>query len=232
MEAVILAAGEGSRLDRDDSHLPKSFVDICGKPLYEWQISNLDGYCDRITIMLGHGFEDCSTPAAAFEIPPHVTADVRFEVLQDWDGHENGYTAMKAIQDVDDDIMLVCGDVIFSEQPVSRLIEAFTESHESRGENVVGAIEGIQDEMTAITVGDDGRISEYGAIEGHQEVGLFILNQANVDEAVSVLGDNLDYWFPVIFQETPSYPVFVSEGERHEINTRAHLREAREKFCE
>lgn len=232
MEAVVLAAGEGSRLERAENHLPKLFIDICGTPLYEWQLSALDPHCDRITVMLGHGFEEDPDPAAAFDIPPDITAEVEFEVLADWDEYENGYTAREAIEGVDDHVLLVCGDVIFAADPIDRIVSTFTEVHASRGENVVGAIEGIQDEMTAITLNEDGGIAAYGAIEGHQEVGLFVLNRANVEASVSVLGEHLDYWFPVIFQETPSYPVFVSETDRHEINTRAHLREAREKFCE
>jgi choline kinase len=230
MEAAILAAGQGSRLKRECDDLPKIFIRISGKPLYMWQISKLDPHCDCITFMLGHGFEGDLNPEREFDIPDEVTADIQFTVLDDWEGHENGYTAKEALKDIDDDTVLVCGDVIFSQKVIDRIVSRFNQSHKESGGNTVGAIESVQDEMTAIRLDDKGRVSEYGAISGHQEVGLFVLNQHNLREAINILENNLDYWFPIIFQEIPSWPVFVAESERHEINTRKHLQRARVKF--
>lgn len=230
MEAVILAAGQGSRLERERDGLPKIFIQINGQPLYMWQISNLDRYCDRITFMLGYGFEDKQYSEEKFDIPEGITADIRFTVLDDWEKHENGYTAKEALKDVDDDIILVCGDVVFSQRVIGQIISEFEQSHKENARNTVGAIKGLQDEMTAIRLGDDGDISEYGAITGHQEVGLFILRRCDRKKAISILKDNPDYWFPIIFQELRSQPVFISQTEHHEINTREHLQRARAKF--
>lgn len=180
--------------------------------------------------MLGHGFEGKQCPEEEFDIPEGVTADIRFTVLDDWKAHENGYTAKEALKRVDDDVVLVCGDVIFSPSMLDRIVSKFEQSHKRSSENTVGAIEGLQNEMTAIRLGNDGTISEYGAITGHQEVGLFILNQCSRKKAIAILKDNPDYWFPIIFQKLRSWPVFISESNHHEINTRKHLQRARAKF--
>jgi choline kinase len=230
MEAVILAAGEGSRLERETDHLPKIFVEINGVPLYIHQLRALDEFCDRVLFMLGHGFEDNTSPAQAFDIPSIISADIDFKILPQWSDYENSYTTMKALEEIDSHVLLVCGDVIFSEDVTRSLITEFQETYESKGKNVVGALKGIQDEMTAVRTGSDGEVSAYGAIKGHQEVGLFLLHKSNIPRSISVLQKNTDYWFPIIFEKTPSCVVYVAENERHEINNEDHLSEARDKF--
>jgi hypothetical protein len=84
--------------------------------------------------------------------------------------------------------------------------------------------------MTAVRWDENGFINEYGAIEGHQEIGLFVLNSDHVTEAKEILQNNPTDWFPVVFQEVPSKPIAVDSQQRHEINTPEHLREARRKW--
>ena len=52
MNAIILAAGFGLRLESITMHKPKSMVKVCGKPILEYQ---LDAYTeagvDNITIV-------------------------------------------------------------------------------------------------------------------------------------------------------------------------------------
>ena len=230
MDAVILAAGEGSRLDRDSGHLPKIFIELDGDPLYAYQLRELDKYCDRILIMLGHGFEDDLSPRDSFKVPESVNAEIEFRILSEWANYENGYTAVKALEDIEDHVLLVCGDVFFKQSVVQALISEFKDRCRREGKNVVGAIEGVQNEMTAVQTGPNGEVSTYGAIEGHQEVGLFLLNKSNINKAISILEENMDYWFPIVFEKTSSNVVFVGEDERHEVNTKKHLVEIKQKF--
>ena len=230
MDAVVLAAGEGSRLNREEDHLPKIFVEIDGEPLYIHQLRALDEYCDRVLFMLGHGFEDSTSPIQAFDIPSSIGADVEFKILSEWRDYENSYTAMKALEEVDSHVLLVCGDVIFSESVVQSLITEFQRTYKYKNKNIVGAINKIQDEMTAVQTGPGEEVSSYGDIEGYQEIGLFLLHKSNIHHSISILQRNTDYWFPVIFEKTPSNVVFVSKEKRHEINNRSQLSRAREKF--
>lgn len=230
MDAVILAAGEGSRLEREENHLPKIFIEVDNQPLYQWQISVLDNYCDRIIFMLGHGFGDHHNPEIKFNISNNINAEVEFQFIQDWNDYENAYTAKEGLELVDDHVLLVCGDVIFNEEPVRRITSKFEEESKPEGENIVGAVRGIQEEMTAVQVDSDEHVSAYGAIEGHQEIGIFLLHRENIPQSVSTLSDNANDWFPVIFDETPSKVSWVNKENRHEINNQRHLKKAREKF--
>ena len=58
MNAIILAAGFGIRLESITMHKPKSMIRVCGKPILEYQ---LDAYqaagIDNITIVTGYKSE-------------------------------------------------------------------------------------------------------------------------------------------------------------------------------
>ncbi len=232
MEAIILGAGEGSRMGDKTSNRPKLFLEIGEETIYQHQLSKIDLYCDKITIAIGHGFTDGTNPKDTFNIPSQLTANVEFIVIDDWENHENAYTAMKALQGSHDDIMLICGDVIFTQSTIDQIVNKFLGSHKGIGANSVGIVEGLQDEMTAVQINDNGVIDKYGAIEGHQEIGVFILNEAHIADAIEILKGNLDYWFPVIFEQLPSRPVFVDENKRFEINKPEHLEQAQKMFSD
>lgn len=215
------------------AELPKLFLEVGGRPLYEHQLTRLAPHCDRITVVLGHGFDDGTAPESVFDTSD-IAADtnIEFRVVEEWDEVENGYTALAALEYTDDDVLLVCGDVIFTQAVIDDVVRTYERDLRADGFSGVGVVEGIQDEMTAVRWNDEGIIADYGAIEGHQEVGLFALNAAHLGRAREALSGNDDDWFPVIFENVPSKPIRVSEDERHEINTPAHLRAAREKWSE
>ena len=55
MKVVIMAGGKGTRIASIKSDVPKPMIEICGKPILEWQIENLkaNGLTD-ITLVIGH----------------------------------------------------------------------------------------------------------------------------------------------------------------------------------
>jgi choline kinase len=58
MQAIILAAGRGSRLGDHTESTPKCLTRVCGRPLLEWQLDALrSGGADRITIVGGYRAE-------------------------------------------------------------------------------------------------------------------------------------------------------------------------------
>lgn len=231
MEAIILAAGEGSRMGSLTEDLPKLFLDVDGRTIYEHQLDRLAPHCDRITVVLGHGFDDGTAPESVFDVDGlDMDVEVEFLVVEEWATTENGYTALSALENADDDVLLVCGDVIFTQSVIDGIVHTYERDLRADGLCGVGVIEGVQDEMTAVRWDAEEIITDYGAIEGHQEIGVFVLNAAHLDRARGVLSSNHDDWFPVIFENVPSKPIRVDETERHEINTPAHLRAAREKW--
>lgn len=232
MEAIVLAAGEGSRMGDRTAELPKLFLEVGGRPLYEHQLTRLAPHCDRITVVLGHGFDDGTAPESVFDTSEIAAdTDVEFMVIDEWATTENSYTAYSALKRIDDeDVLLVCGDVVFTQSVIDELVQTYENGLRDDGFSGVGVVEGVQDEMTAVRWDDEDVITDYGAIEGHQEVGLFVLNAVHRDQAMEILDGEENDWFPIVFENVPSKPIRVDESERHEINTPAHLRAARDKW--
>ena len=229
MRTVILAAGRGSRLGDRTANKPKLFLQVNGKTVYEYQRDVLDEYTDDVTVVLGHGFENANGQIdEAVDLGTGV--DSRGLYLENWQDVENAASLEHALrefeaEDSDEHVLVVCGDVLFSEDVLGKMVQRFQARYRHEGYNAVGCIEGIQDEMTAVRYDDEGVITDYGAIEGHQEVGLFILHNDNVSAALEALEENPNDWFPIVFSETPSKRVTVPADERHEINTPEHLAE-------
>ena len=108
MKVVIMAGGKGTRIASVKSDVPKPMIEICGKPILEWQIENLKacGLTD-ITMVVGHlgeviqrYFGDGSkwgvTISYFVETTPLGTAGALFKMPQ-----------------LTDDFLLLCGDVVF-----------------------------------------------------------------------------------------------------------------------
>lgn len=235
MEAIVLAAGEGSRMGERTAELPKLFLEVGGRPLYDHQLARLAPHCDRITVVLGHGFDDGLAPESVFDTSAVAAdTDVEFMIIDEWVTTENSYTAHAALERIDDDedVLLVCGDVVFTQSAIDDVVRTYERDLRDEGFSGVGVVEGVQDEMTAVRWDDTGVITDYGAIEGHQEIGLFVLNAAHREQAMETLDGEENDWFPIIFENVSSKPIRVDERERHEINTPAHLQTAREKWSE
>lgn len=107
MKAVIMAGGKGTRIASVASNIPKPMIEICGKPILEYQIENLK-VCGLTDIIL-------------------VVGHLR-EVVQDYfgDGRNFGVNIEYFVEDrplgtagalfkmpqLTEDFLLLCGDVI------------------------------------------------------------------------------------------------------------------------
>lgn len=230
-KAIILGAGQGSRLGKYTNNLPKPFVDVGQNKILEWQLNGLAPICDEVLLVLGYGFEDIENPNtfvnSQVSIPKSV--DLATLVLDDWHEYENGGSCYRALQSDfvsnDDNVLLVCGDVIFSHQIVSNFNKNIEDEKEVNS-SYVFTIEGIQDEMTAVRWSEGGYITDYGAIKGHQEAGIFFLNSNHILTASEILSQNQTDWFPIIFPKVKSKPFLIDSEKHAEINTPDHLDEA------
>ena len=239
MRAVILAAGEGGRMGEHTDDLPKLFLDVAGRTIYDRQLSVVSDFCDAVTVVLGYGFEAATDEEIAQFVETDHDIDIEALVLADWAEVENATSCLRALEAIDDDgrtdgrsdedVLLLCGDIVFDHAVLKRLLETF-ERERAKGYNVVGVLEGVQDEMTAVTWDDEGVITDYGAITGHQETGMFVLNGAHREEAKEILREYATEWFPVVFPRLPSKRVLLPERGHQEINTPEHLREAEAKL--
>lgn len=124
MKVIIMAGGKGTRIASIKSDVPKPMIEICGKPILEWQIENLKvcGLTD-ITIVvgyLGHVIQDYFGDGSKFgvsisyytEESPLGTAGALFKM-----------------QGLTQNFLLLCGDVILNVD-FNRFIE-FHKAHKA-----------------------------------------------------------------------------------------------------
>ena len=115
-----MAGGMGTRIQSVRADVPKPMIEICGKPILQYQIENLKscGLTD-ITIgvgHLGHVIKDYFGDGSKFGVKinyftedhPLGTAGALFKML---DGKACDEIHTKTV--IDDDFLLLCGDVIF-----------------------------------------------------------------------------------------------------------------------
>lgn len=107
MKVVIMAGGKGTRISSVKSDVPKPMIEICGKPILEWQIENLKtcGLTDIILVIgyLGKVIKGYFKDGAKFgvkisyyeEKEPLGTAGALFKMPE-----------------LTEDFLLMCGDVI------------------------------------------------------------------------------------------------------------------------
>lgn len=215
MQGVILAAGEGKRMGHHTADVPKAFLEFDDRTLYDRQRALLDPHVDGTSVVLGY----C-----------HETVLNRFEpekpiVLEEWNRYENAASLCLALRRLDDDLLVLNGDVLIDQREIGRLrgqFEALTGRF-----NLVGYLPGIQDAETAIRWDESGRVTDYGLIEGHQHAGVGIVSREHRMDAIRILQDRLHDWYPVLYSQTPTRPLSIPADRHVEINRPADLDRAR-----
>src|SRR3989338_9526422 len=54
MQAVILAAGRGTRMDELTTAVPKPMLEVAGKPLLEYKLEALTDQVDEVVLIVGY----------------------------------------------------------------------------------------------------------------------------------------------------------------------------------
>ena len=164
MKVIILAAGYATRLYPLTLTRPKPLLPVAGKPMVEYVLDNLApiGGLDRIYVATNAKF------AKQFEewsLGYHSKAHLSFTIVND--GSTDDSNKLGAIGDihfvletqkVDDDLIVVAGDNLFSEK-----LEAFGRFCRQKNAPVVAAYD-VKDleqvkKYSALTLAPDGRIT-------------------------------------------------------------------------
>ena len=121
-EAVILIAGQGSRLREADKNFLKPFVPVLGRPLLSYTLEALS-CADISTAHFVVGYESERVIAAAKQlIPPHISAS--FIVNRDWQ-KQNGISLLAAVGHVSAPFLLTMGDHVFDDTIIDCLLDNF-----------------------------------------------------------------------------------------------------------
>lgn len=120
MKVIIMAGGMGTRIQSVRSDVPKPMIEICGKPILQYQIENLRSCgLTEITIGVGHlgnAIKEYFGDGSKFgvnisyftETHPLGTAGALFKML---DGNACDEVETNTI--INEDFLLLCGDLIF-----------------------------------------------------------------------------------------------------------------------
>lgn len=216
---MILAAGEGSRMGPLADGVPKAFIDLEGRTLYDRQRDVLDGHVDAVTVALGYGAENVLDDIG----------DADPVLVEKWDEHDNAETLRRALDDVrDDDVLVLNGDVLVTDAAVTRLLTRYRTTPDGR--NVVACIPGHQEESTAIRHDDQGIVTDYGMIRGHRHAGMGIIDGSNVEAARQYLAHRRDEWYPVVYPAFETERVGIQSSQHVEINRPHDIVAARRKL--
>jgi choline kinase len=217
VHAVILSAGDGTRMGRHTAELPKAFMEVGGRTLHDYQREAIAPFVDDVTVVLGYRHE---TVLDRF-------APTRAVVVENWDRYENAESLRRALCDIDDDVLVLNGDVVVSQDAVSRVVRA----HE-RGDgcSVVAYILGVQSEHTAIRLDENGRVVAYGSIPGHRHAGLGVIDEGHVDAALEHLRNNRNEWYPTVYEAVETLGVRIPAASHIEINRPSDKRIASERL--
>ena len=190
IEAIILAAGKGTRMKSD---LPKVMHNVAGKPMIAWIIEALTPVCDVLNVVTGHGREIVE------EFISMNFPDVKFSFQEVQNG--TGGAVRAAIPNVSGDVdtVLICA----GDTPLIKT-ETFEEAKKF-------FVESGSDLVIVSTILDDagsyGRIerTEHGDVAGIVEFldanesqreikeinsGIYLVEKHFLKEAVSQLKNN------------------------------------------
>jgi len=121
-EAVILIAGQGSRLRGVDKNCLKPFVPVLGRPLLSYTVEAVS--CAGIsTVHFVVGYESERVIAETKQlVPPQITAS--FILNSDW-RKQNGISLLTAAGHVSAPFLLTMGDHLFDDTVVDCLLDNF-----------------------------------------------------------------------------------------------------------
>ena len=172
-EAVILMAGEGSRLRGSDDTFLKPFVPLLGRPLISYALDALIRAGIK-TVKFVVGYESGRMIEQARQLIP-AGLSVSFIENRDW-RKQNGISLLAAADRVSKPFLLTMSDHLFDGTLVGRLLDSFEASFLSIAiDRKLDSIFDLEDAMKVQTVGN--RITDIGKNLRHYDAidsGLFV----------------------------------------------------------
>lgn len=190
MRAIILAAGQGTRLKKYTDNLPKGMLEFDGKTIIERQI---EAYrrCGILDISVVRGF-------AADKI---TYSDVKYYENTDYASTNMVESLMAAKQEFDDDVIVSYSDILFEEGMLREMMaskEDFAVAVDENWQEYWRARYGTVDfDTESLSLDEKGNIIELGLEAPRLEdidaryIGLLKFSRKGLEEIVTIL--NRDY---------------------------------------
>lgn len=228
MKAIILAAGQGTRLRPLTDNKPKCMVELLGKPLIQHQIETFRrNGVDDIHIATGYLEEkiDFENTIKHFN-PKYASTNMVFTL----------FCAEPAMQD--DDLLIAYGDIVFNDEVLKKVIQSNSDISvvvdKDWKKYWSARMENPLEDAETLKIDDKGYINElgkkpnsYDEIEG-QYIGLIKIKQSmlpkfkdyyrGLDKTKIYDGKDFENMFMTSFLQnisdnlSPLTPVFINNG--------------------
>lgn len=103
MKAVILAAGEGTRMRPLTDETPKPLLPVAGKPIIQHTIDLLDDYVDEIIVVAGYLSEDIEDYFSGTDV----------KIVEQLESKGTAHAALQARGEVDGKTLIINGDDVY-----------------------------------------------------------------------------------------------------------------------
>lgn len=186
MKAIILAAGQGTRLKKYTENLPKGMLSFMGKTIIEWQIE-MYKKCGIEEIIVVRGF-------AADKIQ---YAGVKYYTNEQYADTNMVESLMCAEEEFNDDIILSYSDILFEEQMLKEMMKstadfavAVDDDWKAYWQKRYGKIDF---DTESLSLDDDGYITELGLESPEVEsidaryIGLLKFSEAGLAHIKSIM---------------------------------------------
>lgn len=121
MDAVILAAGEGTRLRPLTLTRPKPMLPIAGKPILQWDLEALKKFFKKVIIVVGYKKE------RIIEHFGKKFKNLKLEYIEQKEQLGTGHAVSLLKDHVSKEFFLMNGDIIISEETIKNFITDFLE---------------------------------------------------------------------------------------------------------
>src|SRR5688572_24866239 len=112
MQAVILAAGKGTRLQPVTLSMSKGMIPLANKPILEWTREFLD-FCSEIIIVANRSQED---------IIDYFSSDRKVKIIFQEEQLGTGDALLSAEPYIRDKFIMIYGDDIYGEEDVKKIV--------------------------------------------------------------------------------------------------------------
>ena len=155
MKAIILAGGQGSRIDKHTKDKPKCMINFDLKPLIDWQVGVLRKcHIDDITIVKGYMHDKIQIP------------NTKSYIVEEFENTNMVEGLLIAEKELRGEILVCYGDIIYEK----RLLDKILLSKADIGVNVdsdykdywLARFDDLNTDIESLVVDNKGRITEIG----------------------------------------------------------------------
>ncbi len=188
MKAIILAAGQGTRLKKYTENLPKGMLQFAGKTIIERQIETYhDCGVDDISVVRGFAAEKINYP------------NVKYYTNERYSDTNMVESFMTAKEEFDDDIIVSYSDIIFEKQMLKEMmntVEDFAVAVDDNWKCYWRMRYGTEDfDTESLAIDDENNIVELGLENPRVDqidaryIGLLKFSKSALKDVVSIMED-------------------------------------------